>query len=167
MTGKSVFLGRPLGRRVAIGGVMSLLLVGCGFLLKPVPTGQSATVRIVVDSPFDARGIYAEDVDVTSLDLTVSGGTFSYGVTWVPADGKTQYDVSLPSAGTYDVEAVHHGVKGDGSPISATESVTVLVQPLVISVVTIIPGQILAVIVADLPLGRFDEHRWDQALFAP
>jgi len=168
MKGRSVFLRRPMGRYVVIGVLMPMLLAGCGVLLKPPPTGQSqATMRITVTSPFDARGIYAEEVDVTSLDLTVTGGSFSYGVTWVPADGVTQYDVSLPGAGTYEVQAVHHGVQGDGSPIAATESVTVLVQPLIISVVTIIPGQILAVILADLPLGRFDEDRWDQALFAP
>jgi len=153
-------------RYVVGGGLVLLLLAGCDFLLGRTRIARQETSLRIVVSPSGTRGISSEEVDVTSLDLSVTGGSFVYEVTWVPADGMQQYDISLPGAGSYQVEATHHGVSTEG-PVSASETETVLVQPLVISVVTIIPGQILTVLVANLPTGRFDEARWDQAVFGP
>jgi hypothetical protein len=156
---------------LAFGALFSLLLAGCKPPVtggKPPVTGSNQpALRLVVQTPFNAGSITTDDVAVTRLDLNVTGTGFSYSVTWVPADGMKQYDVSLPEAGTYTVEAIHRGVKGDGYPISASESKAVLVQPLIISVVSIVPGQILAVLVANLELGRFGQARWGQAIFGP
>ena len=160
-------VGRHALRWAVVGAAVTLVLAGCGFALRLAgPADEVTVVQITVSMPVEAQGIFTEQVDVTSLDLKVSGGSFLHEITWLPSDGLQQYDVSVPGAGSYEIEAVHHGVSAEG-PISATETATIFVQPMVISVVRIIPGQILTLLVANFPVGRIDESRWDQAVFGP
>ena len=105
------------------------------------------TLRIKLDSPVTAQGISQEEYIVTRVDIGVraaSSGGIIASFTWVPNDGDQTYDVPVPGAGDYVIEVTHTG-ENNGDEVEAFESATVSIVPSIISVVTIIPGQICVI----------------------
>ncbi len=124
------------------------LLLSCSVDQWAVTAGHGR-LSISIQVPAAARGISTADYTVTGLDIDVTQvatSTLIQTFTWVPADGSAQYDVSVPAAGDYEVGVTHHGVN-NGNTVAAFESAIITLQPMVVSVVSIVPGQIGAILV--------------------
>jgi len=132
-------------RAVLIIGVVLSVLSACSVEPGQTTTGFDDMLSITIQSPANSRGISAENYAVTSLVIEVtrvSTGAVVDTISWVPSDGTRTYDLPVPGAGAYEIAVAHHGTNSSGETVVADESVTVNIQPMLIAVVSITPGQI-------------------------
>jgi hypothetical protein len=145
-------------RAVLLAGALLALFVAC--TMDPSQSGFELddVLSISVQPLVKAKGISTESFAVTSLDIDVtrvSTGTVVQSISWVPADGTATYDVPVPGPGDYDIDVEHNGVNEAGDTVAAAEGVTVSLQPMVITVVSVVPGQIgLITVLGALPVSR-------------
>jgi hypothetical protein len=144
--------------RVLTVAAAGLLALSCSMGPGGHETDHGAAERglsIRIAAPESPRGLSAQGYVVTSLDIEVkqvATDTVVAAFTWLPPEGSAQYDVSVPVAGDYEIIVTHHGENG-GNTVAALESVVVSIQPMIISVVTVTPGQIGVIIVGGTQTG--------------
>jgi hypothetical protein len=135
----------PQTRAVLIAGIVLAVIGACTGDLGRSGTEFDDILSITVDQPVAARGLGVENFAVTSLGIVVtqvSTGSVIDTISWVPANGTTTYDLPVPGAGLYRIAVDHNGTNPAGDTVTAAESATVSIQPMLIAVVTIVPGQI-------------------------
>jgi hypothetical protein len=137
-------------KRISILLVLGAVLFSC-----TMPTGNpgenSSTVKknlvLQINSIISelSRAIIVKQYTVTSLDISVTcvpTNKVVYNATWLPSDGAKKFNVETDAEGAYAIKVVHHGVDTTNNTIAVDENATVLIQSMIISTVTIIPGYI-------------------------
>ncbi len=123
-----------------LAGAVFLIVVAC---VPPVGTVSGKWyMQFSVSAPA-AKGLSVTQYSVTGLTIVVKdpGGVVIQTITWAAADGTQTYDVPVSQAGHYEVDVTHIGVQ-NGQTIQASESATFDIEPMKITQITIIPGQI-------------------------
>lgn len=126
------------------------ILAGCSDSQSPTTplTTSDFTMSLRVQAgpdPFGTKDIDVEQLEVTELAIQVIRVEDGFDVgsfIWVPADGTIDYTLFMDEAGQYEVIVTHYAVSSDG-PVSATESAILEVLPMIITRVTITPGQMV------------------------
>lgn len=132
--------------------VLLVFFAGCSDVQSPTEIElefeQALTFRVEAELPDDpAKDIIVEEFPVIGLEICVvkvdgnqEVGTF----TWAPDDGPQEYEVGIGAPGQYEIVVTHIAEGGDGL-LEFVESAVVNVLPMVITKVTVVPGQALVI----------------------
>jgi hypothetical protein len=133
---------------LALAGTAILILAlvsGCSLLLDRSATGggQGWCIQLNIRDPGSSRAITVTEHEVTGLTVEVldPGDTSIQTVQWDPADGPSTYLVPVTEAGQYTLVVTHTSDDG-GQVVQATETATFNIQPMIITVIDIVPGAI-------------------------
>lgn len=109
---------------------------------------RASVILLSIEPAFQAKQISSSDYNVTGLSITITDpdGTDLNPIEWDESDGARKYSVPVESAGEYSMTVVHSGAK-DGETVEAEESSTFEVKAMKITLLTIVPGGIAAVVV--------------------
>ena len=105
----------------------------------------------VLSSSAISYSIISTEYTVTALDITVTEVSTSSVVgtyNWTPAVGATTYSVGISTYGEYTISVVQTAVNGSDT-VTTEDSTTVNIQPMKVTVVTIVPGGSLDISVDD------------------
>jgi hypothetical protein len=144
--------------------VMTVLISGCSENESSkndenqVTIGNSFKLRVspagTINGSMANKSITQITLPVTSLDITVSQltpstvvGTFN----WIPADGVKSYDVAITQTGSYRITVLTTASDGVTTKTS-TETADVSIEPMKITIVSIVPGGSMTVDVEGTPV---------------
>jgi hypothetical protein len=101
----------------------------------------------VISSSQSQKSISTTEYTVTSLDIAVANNSTQAVVGsyhWIPTTGATSYNVPISGYGQYEI-VVYQIAEANGYNQTSTSRATVNIRPMIVTVVTIIPGASLTV----------------------
>lgn len=118
-------------------------LVGCPLLN---PTKQDADdwyIELLIAAPVTSQGIDLGGYEVTQVTVEVHGpgGPVGDPIVWYAGDGPQTYQLQVSQSGEYEIFVTHLG-ELDGEVVEAVESSTFMIEPMVITSITVVPGSV-------------------------
>lgn len=120
-----------------------LLAFSCSLATDNVLSGTG--VSLYIDDSGLSRFVAVDEFDVTSLDITLrNGDEVMHTFTWVPHTDNSRIYIPILTAGTFDIDVTHNGIKGDET-VSVTENAKFRIKLGIITIIKIVPGMVGAI----------------------
>lgn len=123
--------------------VVLVTLAGCPLLNPTKPGANDWYIELTIASPVTSQGIGLEEYEVTQVTVEVAGpgGPVGAPIVWYAGDGPQTYQLEVSQSGEYEIVVTHLG-ELDGEVVEAVESSTFMIEPMVITSITVVPGSV-------------------------
>jgi hypothetical protein len=130
----------------ATGLALLIVFLACGcslFLQDDLNTGEQTGwyIKLNIHQPPASKAISVSEYEVTGLVIKVRdpADELIRTIKWEVAEGSTSYKIPVTQQGLHKIVVTHIGKK-DSQVVEAKESAMFNIQPMVITVIDLIPG---------------------------
>ncbi len=146
-------------RASAIGLALLIVLGGCQLGVTPTASEDGNQLTLAIDAGTAGRFVSVDYLTIAELDLSVYdlAGNRQFQATWVPGQSPDTYDVPLPGIGMYLLVVTHRSRDGS-AVVEAVEDAEFAIRPMVITRITVVPGQIGLIVIDTDPGPKKEEE---------